>query len=112
MKRIMFLLALTFPYTVLQAQDAPVNKDESWKKIYRAAATKINDLVDTRLEVRFDYEKTYMYGKAWITLKPHYYPTDSLSLDAKGAPIEEQQRNQNRHRYADANRREIPVQRH
>jgi len=87
MKRIMYLLALAFPYTVLQAQDAPFNKDESWKKIYRAAATKINDLVDTRLEVKFDYEKTYMYGKAWITLKPHFYPTDSLSLDAKGMDI-------------------------
>ena len=30
-----------------------------------------------------------MYGKAWITLKPHFYPTDSLSLDAKGMDIKE-----------------------
>ena len=65
-------------------QDA---KDDSWKKIYRASATKINDLINTRLDVKFDYAKSYMYGKAWITAKPHFYPTDSLSLDAKGMDI-------------------------
>lgn len=58
--------------------------DTSWKHVYRAAATKINDLIHTKLDVRFDFEKSYMYGKAWITLRPHYYPTDSLTLDAKG----------------------------
>ncbi len=26
-------------------------------------------------------------GKAWITLKPHFYATDSLALDAKGMEI-------------------------
>ncbi len=30
-----------------------------------------------------------MYGKAWITLHPHFYATDSLNLDAKGMTIEE-----------------------
>lgn len=70
------------------AQPAPGGKrDESWKKIYRASATKINDLVHTKLDVRFDYDKAYMYGKAWITLQPHFYATDSLTLDAKGMNI-------------------------
>jgi aminopeptidase N len=72
---------------LLRAQQAPEAKDEAWKTIYRAAATKINDLVNTRLEVRFDYDKSYMYGKAWVTLKPHYFTTDSLSLDAKGMDL-------------------------
>src|SRR5579875_2191617 len=56
-------------------------------KIYRATPTKINDLVNTKLDVRFDYAKHYLYGKAWVTLKPHFYPTDSLTLDAKGMDI-------------------------
>ena len=56
-------------------------------KVYRASTTKINDLVHTKLDVKFDYAKTYLYGKAWITLKPHFYPTDSLTLDAKGMDI-------------------------
>src|SRR5690606_18717132 len=41
----------------------------------------------TKLDVRFDYAKCYLYGKAWLTLKPHFYPTDSLQLDAKGMDI-------------------------
>ncbi|MGC1392521.1 MAG: M1 family metallopeptidase [Bacteroidales bacterium] len=64
-------------------------KTESWKSIYRASATKINDLVNTKLDVSFDYSKSWMYGKAWITLHPHFYPTDSLNLDAKSMNINE-----------------------
>ncbi|PRY53782.1 aminopeptidase N [Arcticibacter pallidicorallinus] len=55
--------------------------------IYRESAAKINALVHTKLEVRFDYAKCYLYGKAWVTLKPHFYATDSLQLDAKGMEI-------------------------
>ena len=51
-------------------------KSEAWKNFYRASATKINDLVNTKLDVSFDYSKSWMYGKAWITLHPHFYPTD------------------------------------
>lgn len=64
---------------------APV--DTSWKKIYRETATKINDLIHTKLELKPDFSKSYCYGKAWITLKPHFYNTDSLTLDAKGMQI-------------------------
>ena len=61
--------------------------DSSWKNFYRASATKVNDLVDTKMAARFDYGKTCMYGQVWITLKPHFYPTDSLELDAKQMEI-------------------------
>lgn len=50
---------------------------------YRASATKYCDLINTRLEVKFDYQKQYLYGKATITLKPHFYPQTELVLDAK-----------------------------
>lgn len=73
-----------------KAQDVVVKTgDDAWKKIYRAEATKINDLVNTKLDVRFDYDKSYMYGKEWLTVHPHFYPTDSLTLDAKGMNINE-----------------------
>jgi len=54
---------------------------------YQAAYPRINDLEDTRLDVRFDFAKRYLYGKEWVTLHPHFYPTDSLELDAKGMAI-------------------------
>ena len=50
---------------------------------YRGSATKYCDLVNTRLEVKFDYQRQYLYGKATITLKPHFYPQTELVLDAK-----------------------------
>src|SRR5688572_10819060 len=69
-----------------QHSNAPA-ADTSWKKIYRETAPKINDLVHTKLDARFDYDKSYLNGKVWITLKPHFYSTDSLTLDAKGMEI-------------------------
>ena len=56
-------------------------------KEYRATAEKINDLVHTKLDAHFDYSKSQLNGKVWITLKPHFYATDSLALDAKGMDI-------------------------
>jgi len=56
---------------------------------YRAEATMINQLIHTELRVSFDYGKQYLYGKATITLKPYFYPTDSVILDAKGMDIHE-----------------------
>lgn len=58
-------------------------------KGYRETPAKINDLVDTRLDVKFDYQKSYLYGKEWVTIKPHFYATDSLRLDAKGMDIQQ-----------------------
>jgi aminopeptidase N len=46
-----------------------------------------NDLVNTRLDVGFDYGKHYLYGKEWVTLRPHLGGADSLYLDAKGMDI-------------------------
>ena len=56
---------------------------------YRATATKDFDLVHTKLEVAFDYTKQQLKGKATITLKPHFYPQYSLTLDAKQFDVRE-----------------------
>jgi len=71
--------------TAAHAQTAKT--DDPLMKIYRETPPKINDLVHTKLDVRFDYKKRYMYGKEWVTLRPHFYPTDSLRLDAKGMDL-------------------------
>jgi len=54
---------------------------------YRPSATMINDLVHTKLKVSFDIPNEKMFGEAWVTLAPHFYPTDSLALDAKAMEI-------------------------
>jgi aminopeptidase N len=89
MKRILVFL-FSFPMIFsLKAQDSTLESKDPALEIYRGSFPHINDLVHTKLSVRFDYSRSFMYGKAWITLKPHFYPTDSLSLDAQGMDIKE-----------------------
>ncbi|OWK72464.1 M1 family aminopeptidase [Pedobacter sp. AJM] len=80
------LLLTFFVAGNLSAQEKPTEKPENLS-VYRVTPTKINDLVHTKLDVSFDYAKRYLYGKEWVTLKPHFYPTDSLTLDAQGMDI-------------------------
>ena len=51
------------------------------------AATIRHDVVDTKLDLRFDYAKQYVLGTATLTLRPHFYPQTQLVLDAKGFDI-------------------------
>ena len=82
-----FLLLITVCAVTIVSGQQPVPANDTWKKIYRSMPTKINDLVHTKLDAKFDYSKSYLKGKVWITLKPHFYATDSLQLDAKGMNI-------------------------
>lgn len=61
--------------------------DQPELDIYRAEEERINDLVHTKLDLKFSYEKEEVYGEAWITLKPHFYDTQKLTLDAKAMLI-------------------------
>jgi aminopeptidase N len=87
MKQILLVLATVCCSLLTYAQDETANADTTWKKAYRETAPIINQLVHTKLDVKFDYNKSYLLGKAWLTLQPHFYGTDSLTLDAKGMDI-------------------------
>jgi aminopeptidase N len=51
---------------------------------YNASAKRESDLLHTKLDLRFDWAKEQVLGKATLTLKPYFYPTDKVVLDAKG----------------------------
>jgi aminopeptidase N len=91
MKKI--LLAFLFSGVMYAASAQELQEDATadtaWKHIYRGTYPRINDLVSTKLEVSFDFDKQWLYGEEWVTLQPHFYPTDSLTLDAKGMDIKE-----------------------
>ncbi len=89
MKKFLFAFLLLSPFVTVKAQQGEEDNDTAWKHEYRSTATRTNDLVHTKLDVSFDYDKSWMYGKEWVTLHPHFYSTDSLTLDAKGMEIKE-----------------------
>jgi aminopeptidase N len=66
-------------FTLLHAQQTEFQ--------YKASASKINDLIHTKLDLHFNYQKCCVYGKAWLTLRPNFYPTDTLRLDARGMDL-------------------------
>lgn len=56
--------------------------------LYRATATRAFDLIHTKLDLRFDWQKERVNGKAVLTLKPYFYASDELVLDAKNFDIQ------------------------
>ncbi|SDH28986.1 M1 family metallopeptidase [Chitinophaga filiformis] len=86
MKNFLFVLWMSC-YLPVTAQ-VSATTDTLWKQQFRGSEARINDLVHVRLELKPDFVSRSMAGKAWITLKPHFYPTDSLCLDAKKMVIE------------------------
>jgi aminopeptidase N len=65
--------------------DDPTSATE--RPVYRAAETVFTDLITTKLEVSFDWNKAHLIGKETLTAKPHFYASDQLILDAKGMEI-------------------------
>lgn len=81
------LCSLAFTCAAFQSVKAQLNHHPVNVPYYHATAEKVNDLVDTKLDVKFDYQHSHLWGKEWVTLKPHFYPTDSVRLDAKWMDI-------------------------
>jgi aminopeptidase N len=84
MRRILFI-----HFFLLVLLGANAQKRTEVSNVYRATPDRINNLVHTKLDAKFDYSKQQLLGKVWITLRPQFYPTDSLLLDAKGMDIKE-----------------------
>ena len=57
------------------------------KIIYQASNTIMHDIIHTMLEVNFDWNLCQLNGKASMQLKPHFYATDKLYLNARGMEI-------------------------
>ena len=57
------------------------------REIYQGSNPRTNDIIHTRLEVDFDWTLCRMNGKATLQVKPYFYPTSKLYLNAKGMEI-------------------------
>ncbi|MEZ4950945.1 MAG: M1 family aminopeptidase [Saprospiraceae bacterium] len=68
---------------VISAKKEEPNPDEFKLPVYQATATREMDLLHTKLDVRFDWDKEQVLGKAYLKLKPYFYPSQTVTLDAK-----------------------------
>lgn len=56
-------------------------------KIYRKENDKTTVLDHTKLKVSFNFKEKQLSGEAWLTLQPHFYETNKVTLDAKAMVI-------------------------
>ncbi|MBI3501565.1 MAG: hypothetical protein HY063_07205 [Bacteroidetes bacterium] len=56
---------------------------------FHPSSARAIDILHTKLEVSFNWEKQYLNGKATITFKPYFYPAKEIILDAKGFDVKE-----------------------
>lgn len=89
MKRNLTIIGLLILAVATGYSQAPEQADTSWKKLYRATPEKTHALQHTKLEASFDVPNAQLNGKVWLTLKPHFYPSNTLVLDAKGMDIKD-----------------------
>ena len=61
--------------------------------IYRKEKDKTHALQHTKLSVAFDFKNKQLKGEAWLTLKPYFYATNKVNLDAKAMIIHSVQLN-------------------
>jgi len=76
--------AQTFPSPI---SDTVSSKQSTLQ--FHSSSTRTIDILHTKLDVSFDWEKQYMNGKATITFNPYFYPTKEITLDAKSFEIKE-----------------------
>lgn len=62
-------------------------QNHTTSKPYQASYKRKWDILHTKLDVQLNWKEKQLLGKADISLKPYFYATDSLSLDAKGFNI-------------------------
>ena len=65
----------------LTQQEEPVTlrSAQRYQGEYQAERTRENDLIHTKLEISFNWEKQYAYGKAELLFTPYFYPQKTTS---------------------------------
>ncbi len=76
-KRVLDTLYVSAP-KIIDEEDAEVYQLPS----YNPSATRSIDLLHTKLDLLFDWEKEWVIGKAQLTLEPYFYPVKEITLDA------------------------------
>jgi len=104
MKNLSLLFVSVLAITVCKAENKhPYSTNDSLKQVgldtisvsapagppvYRAAAAKIWEIKNTRVALSFNLKEKTANGREWIKLRPYFYATDTMVMDAKGMQID------------------------
>lgn len=90
MKTIYVVFALLFGSYFLNANNYRNDslKNDTPKKNYRATNTRVNDIIHTKLEIKFDWNSSQILGTAYITAKPYFNASGRIDLNARDMKIE------------------------
>lgn len=64
-------------------------KNDVQKKNYFSSYTRKSDILHTKLDINLNWDSCFVYGKATLKVRPYFYATNELELDAKGYVINE-----------------------
>ncbi len=81
-------LVVSAPEFDLEEEVASLQEDYELAR-FNPSQKREHDLLHTKLELAFDWEKEQVIGKASLKLKPYFYPSNTLTLDAKGFEFNE-----------------------
>ena len=80
----LFTGSISFSQPVLGTANTP---GHSIRSPYHGERPRINDLIHTDIHIRPRFSRHTVEGNTLIRLRPHFYPVDSLVLDAKSMKI-------------------------
>ena len=75
-KEVIIFIVLLVSNTFIQAQNE-----------YRGEKEKKHELLHTKLKVNFNFKEKELNGEEWVTMKPYFYETNKVVLDAKAMLI-------------------------
>lgn len=81
-----FFLSCSTPKMV-NLDPITVSENAPGLNIYRATYPKLTDIIHTKLDLSFNWDSAYVYGKATIQARPYFYSSDQMTLDANGFKI-------------------------
>lgn len=101
-KKVVFFILLAMPLFIWQCKSTKQGKDkgkysayidtadvnfEYSTPVYRESPKRVNDILHTKLDIKFDIPNAAVIGKATITFKPYFYNTSTIELNAVGFQI-------------------------
>lgn len=75
------------PVQMVSLDPITVTENVRGSNVYHGSYTRTIDIVNTRLDLKFNWDSAAVIGTATILAKPYFYPADHVILDANGFRI-------------------------